>query len=443
MKALPLLLAASLVANAALLTVNWNSSPTEAPPNEQITPKRPLGTAHSSAAVTANGEARLSPAAAAIFADDNPEALRDLLRASGLSDEMVRAIVQVRIWKKYESRFKALNPQPSESETNQAWWKDDRNSANGWNGNRTKAQRDEARRLQREVKEESERLLGVDANQNRWQSQQFSFLAPEKRQALQDIQQDYQELINEVQQDTQGFRLASDGEKLRYLQAEQKRDMEALMSPAERQAYELRQSSTAQQLRGKMTALNATEQEYLTIFPLQKAFDEQYNPQNNDPYGGGAERDQNYWKARQAAEAQLQAQIKAVVGEARYAESIRKQDNDWRQLEAATRRLTLPADTPARLYTLRDSTASAAQQIATKADLPAAQKKQALAELASATREQVRARLGAEGADAYFKNNGMRWLKELEKGNTITFNANDSGWSTKSLPKEPQKTPSP
>jgi hypothetical protein len=36
-------------------------------------------------------------------------------------------------------------------------------------------------------------------------------------------------LINEVQQDTQGFRLASDGEKLRYLQAEQKRDMEALM----------------------------------------------------------------------------------------------------------------------------------------------------------------------------------------------------------------------
>ena len=90
---------------------------------------------------------------------------------------------------------------------------------------------------------------------------------------------------------------------------------------------------------------------------LQKAFDEQYNPQHNDPFGGGAERDQAYWKARQAAEAQLQAQIKAVVGEARYADSIRQQDNDWRQLEAATRRLALPADTPARLYPLRDSTA--------------------------------------------------------------------------------------
>ena len=45
---------------------------------------------------------------------------------------------------------------------------------------------------------------------------------------------------------------------------------------------------------------------------------------------------------------------------------------------------------------MRDSAAAAAQQIAANDDLPAAQKKQALAELAAATREQVRARLGAE-----------------------------------------------
>ena len=42
---------------------------------------------------------------------------------------------------------------------------------------------------------------------------------------------------------------------------------------------------------------------------------------------------------------------------------MRQQDNDWRQLEAATRRPTLPADTPARLYPLRDSAAAAAQQM--------------------------------------------------------------------------------
>jgi hypothetical protein len=438
MKALPLILAVSLAANAALLTLTWRSSPIDSPAVGQTStspsPDSPLGTSF------VPGEARLAPAQVAAFTSDDPEVLRDFLRASGFPDDMVRAFVQMRIWKKYEARFKAISPQPDETGANKAWWKDNRNSHDPFNGTLTKAKRDESRRLQREIKEESERLLGLDANQSRWQSQQFAFLSIEKRQALQDIQQDYQDLISEVQQETQGFRLASDAEKLRFLQAEQKRDMEALLSPAERQAYDLRQSPTANQLRAKMTQLNATEQEYLAIFPLQKAFDEKYNPQNNDPYSGGAERDQAYWKERRAAEAQLQTQIKSIVGAERFAESVRQQDSDWRQLEAATRRLALPADTPGRLYALRDTTASAAQQIAANTNLAMDQKKQALAELAESTRAQIRTRLGTEGADAYFKNNGMRWLKELDKGNTLNFNENDASWSAKSLPREPNPT---
>jgi hypothetical protein len=43
-------------------------------------------------------------------------------------------------------------------------------------------------------------------------------------------------------------------------------------------------------------------------------------------------------------------------------------------------------------------------------------------------------------AEAYFKNNGMRWLKELDRGKIVEFNENDSNWSAKSLPKA-QKNP--
>jgi hypothetical protein len=91
MKVIPLFLAVSLAGNAALLTVNWRSSP-DTPSDGKTLPARPSG-ASSAAASATNGEARLSPAAVAIFADDNPEALRDLLRASGLSDDLVRSIV--------------------------------------------------------------------------------------------------------------------------------------------------------------------------------------------------------------------------------------------------------------------------------------------------------------------------------------------------------------
>ena len=436
MKPLPLLLAASLVANAALVTItlrknsDGSASSTAGSPAASVKPR--------SGSSVAAADIKLPAEFISALNGNDPEVLRDLLRAAGFSDEMVRSIVQMRIWKKYEDRFKALNPQ-QQPDPNKPWWKDDRNQQNRWNSGMTKAQRDEQRRLQREIQDESERLLGKDANQNRWQDQRLAFLPSEKRQTLQDIQQDYQELMSEIQQETQGFRLPSDAEKLRFLQEEQKRDIAALMTPDELQAYELRNSNTANQLRWKMTQYDATEQEYIAIFPLQKAFDEKYNPQSNDPYAEQPVRDQNFWKERQEAEKQLQEQIRGLIGEERYVDSIRRQDQDWQQLEAATRRLALPADTPQKLFAVRDSVATSVQQIADNPNFTAEQKKQELASIATATRDQVRAALGEEGAQAYFKNNGMTWLKELDKGNTVTFRKDSPGYNTKALPKDPKK----
>lgn len=438
MKALPLLLSASLVANAALVTVALRG-PSRADSAAPASSSSAASTgSRSSVATTPARNVTLPPDLVAALNANDPQALRDLLRSAGLSDDMVRTIVQMRIWKNYEARFKALRPEP---DPNQPWWKDDRDRQNRWGG-MTKAQREESRRLQREVRDETERLLGPDTNPNNrgWQDQRLSFLPPEKVKALRQIQDDYQELISEINQDAQGFRLASDAEQLRFLQEEQKRDIEALMSPDERRAYELRMSSTAQQLRNKMTQFDATEQEYLSIFPLQKAFDEKYN-QPNDGYTQ-VERDQAYWKERREAEKQLQEQIKSVIGEQRYAESIRLQDNDWRQLEAATRRLELAPDTPSKLFALRDTASTDIQRIADNPALDTDAKKAALAALASRTRDQVRSALGAEGAEAYFKNNGMGWLKELEKGNTVTFRTDAPGWNTRALPKPP-KPPAP
>lgn len=446
MKPLPLLLAASLVANAALVTVSLRKD-SGSGESSSATAKASGGTASAStkprSGTSSAAEIKLPDELVAALNGNDPEALRDVLRAAGLSDDMVRSIVQMRLWKKYEDRFKALNPQQN-NDPNKPWWKEDRNQQNRWNGGLTKAQREEQRRLQREIQDETERLFGKDPNQNRWQDQRLAFLPSEKRQALQQIQQDYQELMSEIQQDSQGFRLPSDSEKLRFLQEEQKRDIEALMTPDELRAYELRNSNTANQLRWKMTQYDATEQEYLAIYPLQKAFDEKYNQQNNDPFGytdNSEQRDQNYWKARQEAEKQLQEQIRSLIGEERYADSIRRQDQDWQQLEAATRRLALPADTPQKLFAVRDTVAASVQQIADNPNFTADQKKQELAAIASATRDQVRAALGEEGAQAYFKNNGMNWLKELEKGNTITFRKDSPGYNSKALPKDPKKAP--
>jgi len=433
MKALPLILAASLLANAALVTT---------------VAVRSSGGAGSSA--TNSGSSKHTPGSSAggsnvsgrdlvaALNSDDPAALRDILRAAGFSDEMVRSLVQMRIWKRYEARYKALQPQPDPSKP---WWKDDARQ-NGWYGNMTKAQREEMRQIQKDQRAEMESVLGPDKNNNAWgggwQDARLSFLAPEKRKELQQVQQDYQELMSDVQQDMQGFALPSDREKLRYLQDEQKKDIEALMTPEERTAYDLRMSQTAQNLRWQMTKFDATEEEYLKIFPLQKAFDDKYNV--NDPYGANNnQRDQKFWQDRQEAEKQLKAQMKDVIGEDRYTDYLRSQDGDYQQLQAASRRLDLPPTTAATVYSMRDGVASSAQQIADNANLSADQKKQSLIELANNTRDQVRTALGAEAADAYFKNNGMSWLKVLEQGNVVTFNKDGNGWNSRPASQPPPK----
>jgi hypothetical protein len=435
MKALPLILTASLLANAALVaTVTMRS-----PGSHALSLAHGGGGSHVAGSAVAGGTGKVTDVdlVAALNAND-PEALRDLLRAAGVSEETVRTFVGISIWKRYEARFKALQPKP---DPNKPWWKDDPRQ-NGWYGNLTRAQREEMRRLQHEQRDEAERILGPDKNDSNWgwQDPRMAFLSADKRKQIQEIQQDYQELMSEVQQDMQGFQLPSDREKLRFLKEEQKRDIEAVMTPEERQAYELRMSSTAQNLRWQMTRFDATEEEYLKVFPLQKAFDEKYS--TNDPYGSYVERDQNFWKERQAAEKQLKEQMKAVMGEQRYADYLRSQESDYQQLQAAARRLELPAATADRVYSMRDDVTASARQIAANENLGPDQKKQALAALAASTRDQVRATLGAEAADAYFKNNGMGWLKEMEKGNLVTFNPEGGGWSSQSVvPPAPKKKP--
>jgi hypothetical protein len=315
-KLLPTLLIASLAANAALtvpLLRRASSASTSAASaasssgrdgsstNETV-PARPAG--------PATGEGR---AIADAVKRDDLDALRDELRAAGIPDDTVRSIVSARIWKRYETRFKALQTQkPNQSE----WWKND----NGW-GNQSKDAREQMRAIQAELKAENLRVLGPDpANpegNNPWMERQYGYIPAAKREAMQKIEQDYNDLNSELHQESQGFEIASDREKRRFLAEEKRRDLAEILSPEELRAYDMRQSSTASQLRWRMTQMDATEQEYVAIFELQKKFDDTFK--NSDSYGGRS-RDESPEdrKLRQEGEKALRAEIKAALGEERY-----------------------------------------------------------------------------------------------------------------------------
>ncbi len=435
MKALPLFLVASLAANAAWFTTSLLRTPGSTTTLDPATGRSSSGQPTLSGSRPAAGATTTTSSTdrslSAAFKSDDPEQLRDALRAAGVDDDIVRQLVGARIWKKYEARFKALQNNPSVNAS--TWWKNPDGSR--YQG-LTKEQREESRRLQKEIKEESERLLGATntVNQNPWLERQYGFLPTDKRELLQQTEQDYNELIGEINQETQGFQLPSDREQLRFLEEEKRRDLVALLTPEELRAYDMRNSSTAQQLRWKMTKMDASEEEYVQIFDLQKNFDDQYNPSSN--YQDVVERDQAYWKARKEAEKDLNAQIQATIGDQRYLDYVMSNDHGFQQVQAATLRLGLPEDTPRKIYSLRADIPDSANSIAADTNLSYEQKTAQLTQLATTARDQIRTQLGAEAAEVILKNNSFRWINELEKGNIITYDA-DGGQSSKRLQKPP------
>lgn len=418
MKLLPVLLGVSLAANAALVVIGRTGALSANKPanrsaaagegaSEELRFAKPEGPA------TGDGKAIV-----AALRDGDLERLRDELRASGLDEDSVRSIISVRLWKRYEARMKALQPPP---DPNRPWWKNDEDGMRG----QTKEQREQARRLRDEQKEELERLLGKDpraADNNSWMARQYGYLAPEKREELMRVEQDYNELANDLRREARGFLLPADQEKLKFLEEEKRRDLAAMLSPEEFATYEMRQSRTAQNLRWRMTQMDATEAEFRTIFELQKDFDERFN--EYDQHGNRTRTmTQDDWKARNEAEKAMKAQLRDALGAERYAAYVRAQDGDYQQLRNATKRFELPPDTPDKIYALRDEVPRRATQIADNPALTAEQKRAELKKLAEETRARVSATLGSEIAQVYMTN-GLQWVKQMENGTIVTFDEN-------------------
>ena len=154
-----------------------------------------------------------------------------------------------------------------------------------------------------------------------------------------------------------------------------------------------------------MSAFDPSEQEFRSIFALQRQFDLQ-NVNNGNPGDDTAS------QQRASAETALQAQIRATLGEARYADYQRAQDGNFRQLASLTERLELPKETTVAVYNLSKDMQKRAQQINSDSTLNTEQRARALSDLAGEANTKITAALGQRGYDAYRENGGW-WLRNL------------------------------
>jgi hypothetical protein len=432
---LPALLVGSLLANAAFIAVSLRNHSAggltsffnvSSPASRAAGTPRTSSTFDSPAIPVAPVAPELAAALGRTLNTRDPAKLRDLLRAAGVEPDLVKQLVSAAVWRSYEPRFKAL--QPATPADDAEWWKDPLHAPR--TPAEQRAQNERRKALNRECQAELAALLGEpdptnEIANNPYLRKRYGALPIEKAASLRHIEKDYQELLDELRQGTNGFELPADREAIRLLGVERERDIAALLTPEERAAHELRNSPIANNLRWRMTQYDASEAEYRQIYAAQKAFDDQFSDHrdsfsvDDDP----PPRDKDFWDRRRAAQQALNDTIRAVVGDERYVSAQLKQDQDHTNAVAATTRLGLPSDTPDRLYALRTPTVADSQKIAANPALSAADKKAALKQLAATTRAEVERTLGKEAADVYFKRGAMQWINQLERGSPLTLNA--------------------
>ncbi len=384
MKPTSLLLVASLVANVALIGVYAVRSPATAPaPSASSKPTFSTPTA-----------AGRDDALRAALASGDTAALQ----AAGLSASQAREIALGRAFAKIADRTKA-----AKGSGDGQWWRN-RNTTPGSREHQLVARRELADALSAAFGDNLGLAGGTDGT--------LDFLSPQKRDALRRITQDYDEMM--AKYSAGGVQLASDKEKLRLLRAERDRDIAALLSPDERLAYEMRTSASGNTVRNRYGDAIESEAEFQKIFALQKAMDEKFP---REAMTGRIPPET--LRARSDAERQLDADLRAAVGEDRYAALRRAADPDLRTVDSLVSRLNLPANTTDQVIAARESFAAESQRINSDASVPFPQRRSEIQALATRAKADLTRALGGEAADAYAQNSS--WMNMLQNGTAYSM----------------------
>jgi hypothetical protein len=392
-KLAPVVLTVSLAANLALAAVFVFRPPAAPTASNAIHPKTTASKSSTNAAPKTDAAALR----AALLEGDAAA-----LEAAGVPAEIARDLALGRAMRRVAERAMAAKSAHSDGR----WWR----SASSVPGSF-----EESQRARRDLSDALAAAFGFDPFS--FESSNFDFLPADKRAALRQITQDYDEMI--AKYGAKGIQLASDREKLKLLRAERERDIAALLTPDELAAYELRTSPSAGMIRARFGDAIETEEDFRTLFALQKAFDEKFA---RDGMTGRISPET--MRARTEAERQLMADMQSALGNDKFAALRRASDADLKNVDALVTRLNLPATTTDQIAAARDAYAAESQRINSDSSLSLQERRAQIQALAQRAKTDVAQTLGAEAADAY----GQRstWLNFLQNGMAYTTNPQDS-----------------
>jgi len=194
--------------------------------------------------------------------------------------------------------------------------------------------------------------------------------------------------------------------QLRVLQQQRETELNQLLTPAEREQFDLWLSPTANGIRYALYGMKANEQEFMAIYRARKPFDDRWAKHDVDLL------DESTQRAREAELAQVEQTIQRSLGDERYAEFKRGEDEDYHRLNALATRYKLPREKAVEAYGYKKVVAEYRAQVQADGTLNLQQKAEALTAINDETEKALRVLLGDKAYRYYVRTGQGAWVRE-------------------------------
>lgn len=325
------------------------------------------------------------------------------LRAIGCPEETIRDIIVADVNKLYAAKKREVQGDPEPFE----YWKAGNPLAGQFDpdylaGVRALEEEKLAVLRQLGIEPDASMLMSSMSSPVDVMSGMFGFLPEEKQLGVVRIMQEMQDDMVGATDD-----MGADRGMIMDAQNRIEDKIRALLSPEEFRDYELRMSATANTLRAQLAGWDPDEQEFLEVYELRKAFDDEFGAFG---FGSTTEADQ---QERQAAQEQLNAALQEVLGEEHYDDYTRAQDYSFQQIHQSVTRAGLGTDEAIQAYDMRSEALAEAERVWSNPDLTPEQQRVAVEGVQAETERSLREVLGEEGWDQYDRGYNTAWLNRM------------------------------
>jgi hypothetical protein len=329
------------------------------------------------------------------------------LRSIGCPEETIRDIIIADVNKLFEDRKKALK----KPEKPFKFWE---TGMQGMMGGMMDPEAIAAQQaLAAEKKALIRQLLGIDYEEKVNVMAAFNpfermldFLPSGKQNQIMEIYQQMQ--AKQVEAFKGGTPDEVDLKKMQEAQKDLEKQIAGILTPEEFEKYQLTLSQTAMVMRMTLDGFEPSEQEFREMFKVQKEFDDQFGLM-------GMSGDQEVQKKRAEAETARQEELKAILGNQRFADYQRETDYQFKALSKVADRQGLPKESAIKVWDMKAVAEQEANRVRSDSSLNPQQRQAALQAVRAETERSISKVLGDDGFGSYKKQNGAWWLNGISQ----------------------------